>query len=201
MKKISIVILSVAILVVGVFGFSTVVKANPLAFLVKKSGSGLASTTPTYLVQGTAIATTTFPFDTGENEFGANTGTLLAQMTASSTLSGVEFRYEYSNGLPGVNCVTNELACDWYSDNLMTRISTSTTPGVTSNVAVPFKQSWVFSSSSDVCSTDATLSTNNRGCKAFEVKTPTRYFRVVAYSTTATRAALYFEWIIGKENN
>lgn len=162
------------------------------SFFASSASTSTATTTPTYLVSSSAIATTTLPVydstestgtnqvNTGQN-WAQDTQSLEIQFTASSTSSVLGWYYEYADGLDGVNCAAVSTNCDWYSDSLVAK-SASTTPGT--SLTLNNSYTWTFASTT----VGGTGATGNRSMKIVTVPTPTRYTRVVFYCTSAATA-------------
>ncbi len=157
--------------------------------------SAVATTTVNFMTPGTA--TTTVVYDS-YNQNGTNQpvgyvpttsdgATLLVQQTASSTTSILGWKYEYSqDGL------------DWYGDAIVNYGNATTTQ--VQSLAVNNSYTWNFASSTS-CDNTAVLLTNNRGCKAVNVQTPTRYVRAVFFIPTgASNAGVYAQFVPRKQN-
>ncbi len=150
-----------------------------------------ATTTPVFISIGTA--TTTIVYDSyskngsgqgGQGQYNPDTtdsATLALQFAATSTSSVLGWRFEYADS-GSVDCFMNPAGCDWYSDNLVASPATST-PNI--NTTNPNSYTWQFASSTSMCDSTASIATNNRGCKLINVSTPTRYVRVVLYTSGA----------------
>lgn len=151
--------------------------ANPSSFLRKQPAT--ASTSPTYMTPGTA--TTTFAFDTAQgNNFAPDSAVFLAQQTASST-GNLAFFIEYSQD-----------GADWYQSNVGTQGTTT----AVQNITTPFSYLWTFASTTPGGGAPA----GNRQNKAIEVKTPTRFVRIVFYIPAGTtNSAIWGEWVAKKE--
>lgn len=200
MKK-SILITGIITIFVSVFGFVNVVHANPSLVqrfrnILSGASEVVATSTPQFLIAGTA--TSTIYADFGQNESIAESATLAIHFVASSTTSTLGWRLEYADETSGVNCYSSPTACDWYSDNFQTYTNASTTL----NINIPKTYSWNFSSSTDWCSSTTVLATNNRGCKMLSVPTPSRYTRAVFYLPAgSTRGSVWGSFIAKKQNN
>lgn len=185
---------------VGLLSFVFIAHANPSA-LVKGVSTSTATTTANYF---TVTATSTLAFDAfqiagtqpSSNKF--DTSTIGIQFTASSTTSVLNWRYEYAIDQAGVDCSVNQLACDWYSDELVTYTNASTTQ----NMNVPKVYAWTFASSTNLCNSSTVFGTNTRGCMLVSVPTPTRYVRVVFYlAQGSTNGAVWASTVPTRENN
>ena len=204
-QKVWIVLLALGVFVIFASLFLTNIKlagANPSTWTRKQSNA--ATTSPTYLVRGSAIATTTNAIDTGNGSNNAISEAKLAiQYTASSSSVVLGWRYEYAMPpLTGVDCVSNQGGCDWYSDEINNRAASSTIIAY----ETPFTQKWKYASSTDFCgsSTVSTLANSgDRRCKIFNVPVVARYMRVVFYldlESSAQNGAVWSEWITAREN-
>lgn len=180
--------------------FIGVVHANPSSF-PKGVSSATATSTLNYFAVA-ATATTTLAYDayqlagTQPSSNAADSATVVIQFTATTTTSALNWRYEYADDQPGVDCTVTQTACDWYSDAQYAITNASTT--VTIN---PVVYSWTYASSTDLCSSTQIFSSNNRGCRLVKVPTPTRYVRVVAYRAPgASNGAVWMRFIPVREN-
>ena len=173
--------------------------ANPSTWSRKQSAA--ATTTVTYLVRASSLATTTVAVDTGNGGNNAiESANLAVQLTASSTTSTLTWRYEYAMPpVTGENCVDNEAACDWYSNDLVLFTSATTTQNLL--LSVPITQSWIYSSTTDFCGGIAQTVANagNRRCKMFQVPVGGRYIRAVFSSNSAQNMAVWAEWLTRRE--
>lgn len=167
--------------------------ANPSSILEKKSANA-ATSTLAYLGAGTA--TSTLYADLQSDNAPADTANLLIAFTASSTASQLKWRYEYSQGVSGVDCTATPTLCDWYSESVNNAASSATT---TVEVRDFKEYSWQFASSSPGgAPTQAATST---GYKSIVVPTPTRYVRVVFYMLPgATNGAVWSDLVYKREN-
>lgn len=182
-KKISLSLLAVILLGALAFGFYQKAHATPLGF-PKGVSTSTASSSPSYFA---VTATSTLVIDAYQLAGGsslnntkydsATVGVQLIATTSGSSILG--WRYEYAIDQPGVDCSVTQTACDWYSDNLFTRTNATSTQNI--NPQNQYSYSWVFSSSTDLCSSAQPIASNNRGCKLIDVPTPTRYTRVLFY--------------------
>lgn len=141
------------------------------AVLDSRCRTAVATTTRSVMSAGTA--TTTLYCDAGAS--GTNqaydSAVLTIDMNASSTLSNLNWFYEYSQGVNGVDCTATPTACDWYADSITSQ-ATSTS---NSAVAVANSYSWKFASTTQ----GGAAGSLDRGLKVVNVPTPTRYIRVV----------------------
>ncbi len=199
-KILTVIFSTVFILGSFLFLFSKV-HANPSEFPAQVSTSS-ASSSPIYMtaVAGTnSVATTTIVLDSyvNGNNYVTNSASLAIQMNASSSANTtLGWRYEYAPDQGnGLNCKTTPGACDWYSDNLVNSVA-STTAFLD---ASPNSHSWAYASSTSMCDYTVSISTNTRGCKAVLVPTPMRYVRVVFYDTGSAGLALYATLVPIKE--
>ena len=199
-------------IIVGILAFSILLSvwfasdiklagANPSTWSRKQSAS--ATSSPVYLVRGGALSTTTNAVDTGNGSNNAiNQANLAIQFTASSSTVVLGWRYEYAMPpISGENCVSNEGACDWYSDEFNNRVASSTII----DFNVPFTQKWLYGSSTDLCGDTSKTAANSgdRRCKLFEVPVAARYVRAVFYldpQSSAQNGAVWSEWITAREN-
>lgn len=189
MKKLK-YILPLAIFVF--LGLAGVAFANPL-FFASSASTSTATTTPVYLAQATAIATTTGPvYDSYEvngvvqqNQSvvnAPNTVSLAIQFTGSSTASVLGWRYEYSQD-----------AVDWYSDDLFVKQTTASS----TDISLGNTQTWTFASST--VGAQPASATNNLSSKIVTVAVPTRYVRAVFYILSSTRGGVWATFIPLKE--
>lgn len=175
----------------------SMVKANPLFFT--ENPSATATTSLTYLVTGTTGTTTSKVLDSFKS--GVNTGTkdavLLFQFAASSTNTIYQWRYEYSQGGNGVDCVVTPKQCDWYplTETILTSTATTTPIQLPSG---PYEYAWKFASSSQgALALDGTEGTSTL---AVLVPTPTRYVRAVVFlQKGSANGAVWSDWIGKKE--
>lgn len=199
-KSIFLVLLGTAILITGMlFGFVTIAHANPEGFLLKppqsSNGTLTATTSPSYMTPGTA--TTTYSFDTSAgNVFAAsNQAALLVQYTASSTLSALQWRYEYSQD---TTCGTSPTTADWYAQNDVSYTNQTATTSPYGIQSGPFEYRWNYASSTPGAAAVAT--NQNLGKKVIMVPIPTRCVRVMFYVPIgASNGAVWAEWVAKKE--
>lgn len=162
-----------AIAFAAVVGFAVVAKANPLDLI---TSNVTATSTVAYMTGGTA--TTTYVYDTYANSADQNAidkAAMLVQFTASSTASKLNWSYEYSTGVNGVDCAATPTACDWYADTFTLAVNATNTQQY--NFTANNAGAWNFASSSQGGA--ALAAGNNRALKVLWVPTPTRYTRVV----------------------
>lgn len=180
---------------IGITAFATVAYANP-SFFASSASTSTATTTPTFLAANTAIATTTLPIYDSYEVGGTNQTNqgkinvpdevnLAIQFTASSTTSVLGWKYEYSQD-----------GIDWYEDDYMDagRLSTSSIV----NVSAGYTQTWTFASSTVGGQTPA--ASNQISGKLVTVPVPMRYVRVVFYSASTARGAVWATFIPQKQN-
>lgn len=185
MKKIYLVFIVIALfLTIGVI----MVRANPSYFALEKSTS-VATTTPVYQTAGTA--TSTLVYDT--YAAGSNTKTdslsLGIQYIGSSTASVLGWRYEYSNGYPGNDCITLPLSCDWY------QLGVGNSAVATSTYISGYAENLLVAASSSPGGRTAPI---DGSLKLVNVPTSTRYVRVVLYSF-AGNGSVWAQFIPAKE--
>lgn len=162
--------------------------ANPPDFI--RQSSATATSTGTFMTPGTA--TTTFYYDSNQitgSTAKTDAAALGVIFTASSTLSTLGIRYEYSQGVAGVNCVNSPTLCDWYAD------SYSTAPTTTWSGTNPNSITWTFASTTLVSGYAGTLTIAPR---LFFVPTPTRYVRAVT-TITGANGTVWGEFIGEKQ--
>lgn len=186
---------------IGVLGFGTVVFGNASYFgPTAQTGSANATTTPSFLTIGGTATTTAVVYDTygidGTNENAgqsldvSDSVALLEYVQASSTLSIFRTNVEYSEGAPGVSCVSTPNLCDWYENNLDTYAA-----GVIS-IQVPNSYSYQYASTT--VGSGSALANQNRGTKVIGLKVPTRYVRVFV-SISGNNGSVYLKFIPKKQ--
>lgn len=171
----------------------TPANANPSSFLRKQSAA--ATTTLTYMTPG--AATTTLAFDTSAGNTFAPSGTtaLLIQLTASSTITDLRWRYEYSQD---VACGTTGGNADWYAGDAGFDVNLTATTSPVRYTSGAFDYAWTFSSSTPGAGN--AVATLNLGKKIVLVPTPTRCVRAVFFLPIgSTNGAVYAEWLAKKE--
>lgn len=191
-----------AIVAIFMMGFAGIVYANP-SLLAKGVSTSTATSTPSYFAVN---ATSTLAFDafqvagTQPSSNKIDSATIAVQLNATNTTTNLNWRYEYAVDQAGVDCSVTQLACDWYSDNLITNTNATTTQNV--DQSVPFTHSWKFSSSTDFCTTADAIATRNRGCKLINVPTPTRYVRIVFFlAPGSANGSMWATFVPTRENN
>lgn len=141
-----------------------VAHANP-QFFARSAQSASATSSPT-TIQNADATSTLFVYDSYNLANGSTVFTkpqdsvLLLQTAATSTTPVLNVTREYSQDGGSQDCTVNQLACDWYSDNLMSTVAS--TPGVSINLANMF----------------TVTGTNGTTTKITSVATPTRYVRI-----------------------
>ncbi len=192
----------IPLLILSVLFLAPNVKANPQGFYQSFIGTNTATTSITYMTGGTA--TTTIYWDAGFNGAsaqGSESAIALVQFTASSTSSTLQVYQEFSQGVPGVNCVSTPTACDWYQ---MTPTAlngyATTTADVGYNLSTVPLFSWKFASST--IGQIAQISTNNLDTRAITIQTPTRYTRLnfVLKPITNGNGAVWADIVAKKQN-
>lgn len=158
-------ILLAAALLLSIFGFS-IAEAASVDFNVVNTAP--ATTTLSYMTPGTA--TTTLTYDTLFN--GSDSAVLLTQFTASSTSSVLNMNVQYSQD-----------GIDWYADDLIDSINSTTTPN--KSIQVVNTYSWIA------------LGTTVAN-RAITIPTPTRYTRV-QYSITGAAGAIWGSMVAKKQ--
>lgn len=188
--------------VVAFFGIGAVVVFGNPGNFSPTAASSTATSTPQFLIVSTAATSTPVVYDSygidGTNESGQTINTtdsaaLEEYVQASSTSSVFVTNVEYSDGVPGVSCVTNPNACDWYQNNLDTYAAGAIA------IVTPNTYSYTYASTT---MNGGTLSTTNqnRGAKLIGLKVPTRYIR--AYVTiTGANGSVFLKWVTKKQNN
>ena len=150
--------------------------ANP-STLLPTAMTAAATTTPSFMTPGTG--TTTLAYDAyaavnGNQNLAVDKAALEIQFTASSTLSVLQWNYEYADRMDGVDCTAAGTNCNWYSENL-NLYSLATTSPSTIDASSYNIYSWKYASSTLGSSQPATA------LKILFVPTPTRFFRVRFY--------------------
>lgn len=193
MKKLLTLVLFVSLFV----GTGGVAHANPL-FGPQPVTTATATTTLNYMTAGTG--TTSLAYDTyttnssGTNTLVDNLG-LLLQGTASSTGTKFAVTYEYAIPTSGVNCATNQNACDWYQDN---QVGISATTSQAFQIVTPNSYVWNFASTSQGGA--VVQGTNNRGLKFLNVPTLARYVRAVfSLPVGSTNGAIWAAFVPVKQ--
>ncbi len=166
-----------AFMLVIAFGMFYVAKANPVFFLRAATNAGFATTTTAFMSAG--AATTTLAVDLGAGGAqGADSAVLLRQFTGSTTAATLSTVIEYSAGNPGLDCVANQNACNWYLGFATTSLALGVrTGGVGGGVG----------------STTQEL---------LNVPTPTRYVRAVfSIPAAGVSGAIYAEFAAKRQSN
>ena len=176
--------------------------ANPPFFIRQNNGSGTTATTSvTYQSVGAATSTAYFDALANGGPYGADSATLLWQMTASSTNSTTDLYIEYADITSGVNCTTAPTACDWYSNALA---STSPANINVSNIStVPFAR-WRYGANTQglVGGTPS----GSRSLRIVDIPVPTRYARAIfvipnlTAQGTASSSAVWAQFVAKKED-
>lgn len=190
--------LATLVFATGFFFFIATANANPLQY-TNTTQTSAATSTGAFQTPGTATSTVvadTYQVSTGNN-YANNTTELLWQLSASSTASQGNLNLEYSNGYPGVDCVTTQSACDWYQDTITNQPSVSTTsPTISLNTVVQYN--WKFASST--VGQGAVSATNNRDTRALRITVPTRYVRaIVACAPGGANCTQWLQFVPAKE--
>lgn len=168
------------------YGFNTQeAHANP-SFQLAPIVSSASTSTPQYLIRSSATATSTaLVYDTYglDSTSGNNNGTSNLAMTnnatlalyfvASSTVTRFVITLEYSNGTPGISCVSNPNGCDWYADNL----TSDATVGADESILTPNTFSYTYASTTPGAAT--LLAGESRGAKLVRINAPMRYVRSI----------------------
>lgn len=183
-----------ALAFVAATGYAVVARANPLDLI---TSNVTATSTIAYMTGGTA--TTTYVYDSYGNSSDQNAidkAALLVQFTASSTASKLNWTYEFSTGVNGVDCAATPTACDWYADTFALAVNATNTQQY--NFTGNNSGVWTFASSSQG---GATISaSSNRALKVLWVPTPTRYTRVVfTVPAGATNAGVWATFAAQKQ--
>lgn len=176
----------------SVFAFTSITHANPLAFATTVQ-TATATTSPTYLVPG--LATSTLVYDSyAVRPTTADKASLAVQAIGSSTSAVYNVSFEYSNGAPGLDCVGAPTSCDWYKDNLMTPVTSTTSQAYSINQ--PISYSWTFASSTQ----GGAAAVDNRSLKMLSIPTPTRYVRAI-FSIIGANGSVWGQIVPAKQNN
>lgn len=197
LQKIHIIGLTLVVVGLLLLGWQGKVFGNASIF-GPRAASATASSSPQFLVAGSATqATSTSVVYDSYNVDGTNQtnngGTDIPDMLslkeyvqASSTLTVYKTWVEYSDGVPGVSCVSSPNACDWYENNLETYAAGS--------IAIATPNTWTYTYASTSQGQILSPTNENRGAKIFSVRMPTRYVR--AYVTIAGKnGSVYLEWV------
>ena len=165
--------------------------ANQSSLFVSPSTFVGTTTTPFYshLRAGAGTTTVYLPANIGGIDGAVDSASLLIQLTATSTPATLKWRYEFSEGFIGANCVDTPNVCDWYPESIELGGAASTTV-----VVRDFKEySWLYASS-----TAGSSNNNNRALKLVSVPTPTRYVRAVFYLPPGSPNAAIFSRFVSK---
>ena len=197
----SLIVLGIAV-VLAVVTLAGIAQANPSFFIRQNNGTGTTATTSvTYMSVGTATTTAYFDALSSGSPYGADSATLLWQMTATSTNSTTDLYIEYADITSGVNCTTSPTACDWYSNALA---STSPANINTSNIsAVPFVR-WRYGANTQ--GLVAGVPADSRSLRIVDVPVPTRYARAIfvipdlTAQGTASSSAVWAQFVAKKED-
>lgn len=149
--------------------------ANPTFFLRAATNSGFASTTVVFQPAGTATTTLVLDLGAGGAQ-AADSAFLTQQFIGSTTLAKQNIVIEYSQGAPGLNCVTAETTCDWYYGLATTTLAVGIRSGGLAGVS------------------STTFST-------LVVPTPTRYVRAVFTVPGTVNGAFYAELTAKRQGN
>lgn len=177
-----------AIAMLGVLAFEVMsVRANPSQ--IQALASATATTTVTYLYSGAATSTPLVLDTQTDGGFSADSATLMICPTASTTNSGVDIFWEYSQD--GIT----------YAQNDLSALGT-TTPIV--NIGTVQQMRWAPMGSTTIAGLIPGPNTNV-ACKIVSIPTPSRYVRVYeALSNLSTGLAsstgIWQQWIYKKEN-
>lgn len=202
-RKVSSAII-IGLLVLGAFVsfFPSILKANPLEFLVQNQGtlSVTATTSVSYMTPGTATTTSTV-YDTyangAANTYATNNLALEIQFTASSTGSTLGWYYEYAQGNAAANCVSSPGSCDWYQDDNFTNVNATTTQ--TFPVTLTNKYTWLFASSSQ--GGGPILTTNQISNKIVTVQPVARYVRAVFFVPIGSTNVAVWSAFVGQKQS
>lgn len=165
-------------LMAAAFAVPLLVKANPSFFSDTKETS-TASSTMAFIRPG--LATSTIAYDSLDGDgVKVDSLSLALQFTASSSAAQLRWRYEYAHSR-NIDCVSNQSACDWYGD-AYDPVGTATTTSLQENYN---EHSWTFASST-LGSSKQSAGGNSVANKLIDVRTPTRFIRIVFYVPTAT---------------
>jgi hypothetical protein len=165
--------------------------ANPPT--IQRDISASATTTLSYMAAGTATTTNVFDTQLG-SATGMDTAVFMLQFTGSSTASILNVAFEYSPN-NGIDCVTNETACDWYSDTLYQNFyATSSQPIIASSL----NSYRITFASTTVGGVGGTSYRTNR---VLAVPTPTRYIRAVMTIPIGALSGAVWTEFDGKKQN
>ena len=144
-------------------------------------------------------ATTTKYFDAqADGGLAADSAVIAVQMSASSTLGILNMNLEYAQGTSGVDCTATPTKCEWYADNLDSRVASSS-PTITLSAAKSY--SWTFASSTPGLGAAVGGATGQTSRKIISVETPTRYVRAIfTVPIGAGNASVWAEWVTKREN-
>ena len=180
MNKKHLAFFALFVLILGVVLYTTYrAEANPSQ--IQEDASATATTTIVYLQPSAGIHVNTFDTQ-ADGGFPADSASLMTCITASSTLTALTGRLEYSND-----------NLTWAQNNLSALATTS--PDTAFQAAQTF--SWRFASTS--LAGDAIGALSNSVCKIMSVPTPTRYIRV-AITVSGANGAVWTSFFGKKEN-
>ncbi len=193
MKKLYLTLLLVLIASLG-FVFKDEIATASSPYFVRLGGtSTTATTSATYLAGGLATSSATIADVYKMNGTGELSGDmnmrLKVQFNASSSVSNLQWKYEYSDGN---NCDVFPLQCDWYAEGFYTNANaTSTYLGGTERV-----YNWVYAASSTMGSEIAPRATST---KILLVPILSRYTRVVFFMPPGGARGSFWAEIMGAQ--
>ncbi len=191
-QKILSVITAAAVLY-AMFGFVTFIHANPSSY-ANTAQTSSATTSPAYLVPGVATSTLVFDSYANARNTAADRAAMGVQFIGSSTASTYNIAFEYSNGAPGLDCVTTPTSCDWYKDDLLAAVTATTTQPYSINLPISFAFAMASSSQGGAGASD------NRALRMVTVPTPARYIRAI-FTITGANGSVWAQIVPVKQNN
>lgn len=165
------------------------VHANPL-FFAPAAMTATATSTPSYMTQGTATSTITYD---SYNLVGTNQPVVSDPTGAADAALEVQFIASSTSSVLNIAIERSDDNLDWYQDEYSFPVSTSTIGS--SNINSPFSFSWTFASST----VGGQPNSGNRIGKILYVATPTRYTRAV-FTLTGTPGAVWAKFTPTKQN-
>lgn len=147
-----------------------VVKANPSYF--QNAYSNAATTTVVYMTPGTATTTLSYDAGSAASNSGADGAFLLVQYTASTSINILRMRIEHSQD-----------NIDWYPETV-NNIGQAVNSNATSTQLFGDASAYKWQVSSTTASTDGLMGSGTAGRihLSMEIKTPTRYTRVIFWN-------------------
>lgn len=198
-------LLAIPLLTLGFLFFGvTKVNANPSAFIRKQSAA--ASTTLVFMTPGTATTTAIIDCQIGGiSAWGCESGALMTQFTASSSVSTLLINQEFAQGTSGIDCVATPNLCDWYEGNqgVVNGLSTTTLTASGNAYDISGVPQYSFKFASSTVGGIGLSATNNLATRLITFQSPTRYTRFVFSLKIQANGngAVYWDIVAKKQNN